>query len=65
VEKFAREDTRVRGHLDVIRRKELLELVLEKMEGVRDLESLKRGRKSGGKRGDGGKREEEGRKGWW
>jgi len=39
VERFAREDARVKGHLDVIRRKELLELVLEKMEGVRDLES--------------------------
>ncbi|EHK99432.1 putative protein msp1, mitochondrial [Glarea lozoyensis 74030] len=38
VERFAREDPRVRAHLDVIRRKELLELVLEKMEGVRDLE---------------------------
>src|SRR5277367_3312349 len=32
VERFAREDPRVRGHLECIRRKELLELVLEKME---------------------------------
>ncbi|KAH8672793.1 P-loop containing nucleoside triphosphate hydrolase protein [Tricladium varicosporioides] len=44
VERFAREDGRIKAHLDVIRRKELLELVLEKMEGVRDLESSKRER---------------------
>ncbi|KAH6680851.1 P-loop containing nucleoside triphosphate hydrolase protein [Halenospora varia] len=44
VERFAREDSRIKAHLDVIRRKELLELVLEKMEGVRDLESSKRER---------------------
>ena len=36
-ERFAREDPRVKGHLDVIRRKELLELVLGKMEGIREL----------------------------
>ncbi|TVY34271.1 Protein msp1, mitochondrial, partial [Lachnellula occidentalis] len=33
LERFAREDPKIRGHLDVIRKKELLELVLEKMEG--------------------------------
>ena len=38
VERFAREDPKVRGHLEVIRRKELLELVLEKMESLRALE---------------------------
>ena len=38
VERFAREDGRVRGHLDIIRRKEMLELVLDKMEGLRGLE---------------------------
>ncbi|TAQ84880.1 hypothetical protein B7494_g6794 [Chlorociboria aeruginascens] len=38
VEKFAREDGRVKAHLDVIRRKELLELCLGKMEGLRDLD---------------------------
>ncbi|KAI9676631.1 MAG: dynamin-like GTPase mgm1 [Trizodia sp. TS-e1964] len=36
---FAREDPKVRGHLEVIRRKELLELVLEKMESLRQLEA--------------------------
>lgn len=45
VERFAREDEKVRGHLDVVRRKELLELCLEKMEGVRALDrEEKRGR---------------------
>ena len=38
VERFAREDVRVARHLDVIRRKQLLELVLEKCEGLRSLE---------------------------
>ena len=38
VERFAREDPKVKAHLEVIRRKELLELCLEKMEGLRDLE---------------------------
>lgn len=38
IERFAKEDPKVRGHLEVIRRKELLELVLSKMEGLRDLD---------------------------
>jgi dynamin-like GTPase MGM1, mitochondrial len=38
IERFAREDPRVRRHLDVIRRKEMLELVLEKIESLRQLE---------------------------
>lgn len=38
VERFAREDPKIKAHLEVIRRKELLELVLSKMEGLRDLE---------------------------
>lgn len=38
VERFAREDPKVRGHLEVIRRKELLELVLHKMESLREIE---------------------------
>ncbi|KAI9851524.1 MAG: dynamin-like GTPase mgm1 [Thelocarpon superellum] len=38
VERFAREDPKVRRHLDVIRRKEMLELVLEKMESLRQLD---------------------------
>lgn len=49
VERFAREDPRVRGHLEVIRRKELLELVLGKMEGLRDLNVEERGRRKSDK----------------
>src|ERR1700712_6140540 len=46
VERFAKEDPRVKGHLEVIRRKELLELVLGKMEGLRDLEVEERGKRA-------------------
>jgi dynamin-like GTPase MGM1, mitochondrial len=38
VERFAKEDPKVKAHLEVIRRKELLELVLEKMESLRAVE---------------------------
>ncbi|KAI9816797.1 MAG: dynamin-like GTPase mgm1 [Pycnora praestabilis] len=38
VQRFAREDPKVRRHLDVIKRKEMLELVLEKMESMRQLD---------------------------
>lgn len=38
IERFAREDPRVRRHLDVINRKEKLELVLDKIESLRQLE---------------------------
>ncbi|KAF2719777.1 hypothetical protein K431DRAFT_339827 [Polychaeton citri CBS 116435] len=39
VERFAREDPKVRRHLDVVKRKELLEHVLKEMEGLRQLEA--------------------------
>lgn len=38
IERFAREDPKVRRHLDIIQRKEKLELVLEKIESLRQLE---------------------------
>ncbi|KKA27382.1 hypothetical protein TD95_000469 [Thielaviopsis punctulata] len=38
VERFAKEDPKIRKHLDVIRRKEMLELVLDKMESLKQLE---------------------------
>ncbi|KAF7594693.1 dynamin-like GTPase mgm1 [Aspergillus hancockii] len=38
VERFAREDPRIRRHLDVIKRKELLELALQKIESIRQLD---------------------------
>ena len=57
VEKFAKEDPKIRQHLEVIRRKELLELVLEKMESLRQLDGREKGRRGGstGVRGDGEK----------
>jgi hypothetical protein len=62
VERFAREDERVRRHLDVIRRKEGLELVLERVRGLRELEAEeKRGQR--GKR-DGRERKREEKKSW-
>lgn len=47
VEKFAKEDPKIRQHLEVIRRKELLELVLDKMESLRQLEGKERERRGG------------------
>lgn len=45
IEKFAKEDPKIRNHLEVIRRKELLELVLDKMESLRQLEGRERDRR--------------------
>lgn len=44
VERLAREDVKVRRHLDVVRRKEGLEMVLREMEGLRMLEGRERSR---------------------
>jgi dynamin-like GTPase MGM1, mitochondrial len=49
VEKFAKEDPKVKRHLEVIHRKELLELVLEKVESLRQLEGRERDGLAGGK----------------
>ncbi|KAJ5937889.1 hypothetical protein N7454_004231 [Penicillium verhagenii] len=46
IERFAREDPRVRRHLDIIRKKELLELALQKIEGIRQLDGRKASRGS-------------------
>lgn len=51
VEKFAKEDPKIRRHLDVIRRKELLELVLEKMDSLRQLEGRDRDHGTNSRRG--------------
>jgi dynamin-like GTPase MGM1, mitochondrial len=59
VEAFAKEDSKIRSHLEVMRRKELLELVLEKMESLRQLENRERERM-----GILPKREEKGRSRW-
>ncbi|KAF4308708.1 hypothetical protein GTA08_BOTSDO04106 [Botryosphaeria dothidea] len=39
VERFAREDPKIRRHLDVVRRKDLLEHVLKEMDSLRQLEA--------------------------
>jgi hypothetical protein len=39
VERFAREDPKIRRHLDVVKRKTLLEHVLKEMESLRQLEA--------------------------
>jgi replication fork clamp-binding protein CrfC len=39
IERFAREDPKIRRHLDVVKRKELLEHVLKEMESLRMLEA--------------------------
>ncbi|ROW15900.1 hypothetical protein VPNG_02536 [Cytospora leucostoma] len=49
IERFAKEDPKIKRHLEVIRRKELLELVLEKMESLRALEGRERPTKTGGR----------------
>ena len=46
VERFAKEDPKVKAHLEVIRRKELLELVLSKMQGLRDIDVQEKSRRS-------------------
>ena len=44
IERFAREDPKVKKHLDVIQRKEMLEKVLEKLESLKMLEGRERER---------------------
>jgi dynamin-like GTPase MGM1, mitochondrial len=60
IERFAREDPRVRRHLDVIRRKETLELALQKIESLRQLDGRER-EKRATKQGSGNGKE---KKGW-
>lgn len=63
VERFAREDPKVRKHLDVIKRKEMLELVLEKMESLRMLEGKEKRREASLQAAAGAAKERE-KKGW-
>lgn len=63
VERFAREDPKVRKHLDVIKRKEMLELVLEKMQSLRMLESKEK-RREAISHATAGAAKERGRRGW-
>ena len=50
VERFAREDGRIARHLDVVKRKELLEGVLKNMQRFKTLEG-REGRREEAKRG--------------
>lgn len=65
IERFAREDPKVRKHLDVVKRKELLEHVLKEMESLRQLDD--RERRRGGAGGEKAAAKEEGkrRRGWF
>lgn len=60
VERFAREDRRIARHLDVVKRKEMLELVLGKMESLRMLEGIESREEAKRANGKGKERE----KGW-
>jgi hypothetical protein len=51
IERFAKEDPKIRRHLEVIRRKELLELVLDKMESLKQIEGRDRASRSRGSEG--------------
>ncbi|KAF2873576.1 P-loop containing nucleoside triphosphate hydrolase protein [Massariosphaeria phaeospora] len=59
IDRFAREDPKIRRHLDVVRRKDLLEHVLKEMDGLRQLEA--REKRYAAKREEG----KEKRKGSW
>ncbi|PNS19214.1 Protein msp1, mitochondrial [Sphaceloma murrayae] len=59
LEQFAREDPKVRRHLDVVRRKDLLERVLHEMEALKALEQAEGRRRRADKSDGEGKR-----KGW-
>jgi len=48
IERFAREDPKIRRHLDVVKRKDMLEHVLKEMEGLRQLDDRERRQSSRG-----------------
>ncbi|KAF2398599.1 protein MGM1, mitochondrial precursor [Trichodelitschia bisporula] len=58
IERFAREDPKIRRHLDVVKRKELLEYVLKEIDSLRQLEAREK-RSARGSRPD-----REKRRGW-
>lgn len=63
IERFAREDPKIRKHLDVVKRKELLEHVLKEMESLRQLDDRER-RRGGAGATERGEKAREGKKGW-
>ncbi|KAB2109020.1 hypothetical protein AG0111_0g2858 [Alternaria gaisen] len=63
IDRFAKEDPKIKRHLDVVRRKDLLEHVLKEMEGLRQLEQREK-RMMGRGRDDRYERDERRKKGW-
>lgn len=61
IERFAREDPKIQRHLDVVKRKDLLEHVLKEMEGLRQLENRERSR---GFRRGAGEEAQTGKRSW-
>lgn len=59
VDRFAREDPRVRQHIDLQRKKELLQMALAKIEAIVQLEKEKKQRLAASQRDKGGGRDEE------
>lgn len=55
IERFAREDPKIRRHLDLVKRKEMLELVLKETESLRKLEGRERRQMGGTERSPGTK----------
>lgn len=64
VERFAREDPRVRKHLDVIRKKDTLELALQKIESLRQLEGRRNGNNASSSSSSDRDTVGKGRRGW-
>lgn len=66
MERFASEDPKIKRQLDVIRKKDMLELVLQKIEGLRALEGRAKREQAGHASGkdDGGSRGGKGKGGW-
>ena len=67
VDRFAKEDPKIKRHLDVVRRKDLLEHVLKEMEGLRQLEQREKRMMGRGERTESLRGERSGRKkerGW-
>jgi replication fork clamp-binding protein CrfC len=62
IERFAREDPKIKRHLDVVKRKELLEHVLKEMDGLRQLEAREKRNSTRGTQTDDSGRQR--RKGW-
>ncbi|RMZ79881.1 hypothetical protein DV737_g3244, partial [Chaetothyriales sp. CBS 132003] len=61
IERFAREDPKVRRHLDLINRKDMLEMVLDKIESLRQLEGRAKA-DSGAASGSAGRKDNQGRR---